>query len=79
VRNRLVPTDTVLPHITCQDVGKALTSLTTTFGFAGHYRYGEQDGQIQGARTHLGGTWIMLSKHARAARARHKPVTAPSV
>ena len=61
------------------NVSKALTRLTTTFGLAGHYRPGEKEGQVQGAQTTVGGPWIMLNKYARAARVRHKPLTAPSL
>jgi uncharacterized glyoxalase superfamily protein PhnB len=31
-----------------------------SFGFAEHYRYGEQDGQISGAQMYLGNAYIML-------------------
>jgi len=68
VKNRSVPTDAVLPHIVYQDVAAALTWLTTTFGFAEHYRYGGSDGSIQGAQMRLGDAWIMLER-ARAGRA----------
>lgn len=68
VRNRSVPTDTVLPHIIYQNVAEALVWLTTTFGFTEHYRYGESDGPVQGAQMHLGDAWIMLES-ARAGRA----------
>ncbi len=65
VRNRSVPTDTVLPHIIYQDVAEALAWLTTTFGFTEHYRYGEPGGPVQGAQMRLGDAWIMLES-ARA-------------
>jgi uncharacterized glyoxalase superfamily protein PhnB len=59
-KNRSVPVDTVLPHITYQSVADALVYLTTTFGFTEHYRYGEFSGAIQGAQMYLGDAWIML-------------------
>ena len=59
-KNRSVPVDTVLPHITYQSVADALIWLTATFGFTEHYRYGELSGSIQGAQMYLGNAWIML-------------------
>jgi uncharacterized glyoxalase superfamily protein PhnB len=67
-RNRSVPTDTLLAHITYQNVAAALTWLATTFGFVEHYRYGEPDGPVSGAQMHLGEAWIMLNS-ARAGSA----------
>jgi uncharacterized glyoxalase superfamily protein PhnB len=68
IRNRSVPTDTVLPHIVYQDVARALEWLTRTFAFTEHYRYGEPDGPAQGAQMHLGDAWIQLAS-AREGRA----------
>ncbi|SPF34287.1 conserved hypothetical protein [Candidatus Sulfopaludibacter sp. SbA4] len=62
IRNRSVPTDTVLPHVTYQNVEEALAWLAKTFGFTEHYHYGEPDGPISGAQVHLGGAWIMLNR-----------------
>lgn len=59
MRNRSVPVDTVLPHLTYTSVAAALTWLTTTFGFIEHYRYGEPE--IAGAQLHLGDAWIMIN------------------
>jgi uncharacterized glyoxalase superfamily protein PhnB len=61
IRNRSVPADTVLPHLTYQSVAAALAWLSTAFGFSEHYRYGEEDGEVSGAQMHLGNAWIMLS------------------
>jgi uncharacterized glyoxalase superfamily protein PhnB len=61
-RNRSVPTDTVLPHITYQDVGEAVAWLTRTFGFTEHYRYGEPGGPVSGAQVYLGKAYIMLNR-----------------
>ncbi len=63
--NRSVPTDTVLPHIAYEDVAEALAWLSSTFGFAEHYRYGEPGGPPSGAQMRLGGAVIML-KAARS-------------
>jgi uncharacterized glyoxalase superfamily protein PhnB len=61
LKNRSVPTDVVLPHITYKSVADALAWLTKTFGFVEHYRYGESDGNIQGAQMHRGDAWIMIN------------------
>ncbi len=58
MRNRSVPTDTVLPHVVYQDVERALGWLSRTFGFSEHYRYGEP---ISGAQVFLGNAYIMIS------------------
>jgi hypothetical protein len=50
VKNRSVPADTVLPHVTYQNVADAIAWLTTAFGFSEHYRYGEPGGPVQGAQ-----------------------------
>jgi uncharacterized glyoxalase superfamily protein PhnB len=68
MRNRSVPTDTVLPHVVYRDVAEALVWLTKTFGFTEHYRYGEPGGPPQGAQIHLGDAWVMLER-ARPASA----------
>jgi uncharacterized glyoxalase superfamily protein PhnB len=60
IRNRSVPADTMLAHITYQNVSDAIAWLTKTFGFTEHYRYGEPDGPVSGAQMHLGEAWIML-------------------
>ena len=58
LKNRSVPTDVILPHVTYQDVAEALAWLAKTFGFVEHYRYGESDGQVQGAQMRLGNAYI---------------------
>src|SRR5262245_51734100 len=60
LRHRSVPTNTVLPHLTYEDVAAALAWLTATCGFAEHYRYGEHDDRLSGAQLRLGDAWIML-------------------
>ena len=59
IENRSVPTDTVLPHVTYQDVDEAIAWLSKTFGFSEHYRYGYP---TSGAQVHLGNAWIMLKR-----------------
>jgi uncharacterized glyoxalase superfamily protein PhnB len=68
LKNRSVPVDVVLPHITYQNVDAALGWLTKAFGFTEHYHYGEHGGRVQGAQMHLGDAWIMLNS-ARPGRA----------
>ena len=62
MRNRSVPTDTVLPHIICKNVVDALAWMTRTFGFTEHYRYGEPGGPVSGAQMYLGSACIMLKR-----------------
>jgi len=61
LKNRSVPADVILPHITYQNVADALAWLTKAFGFTEHYRYGEPGRPIQGAQMRLGDAWIMLN------------------
>src|SRR5258708_22857278 len=62
LKNRSVPADVILPHITYQNVSDALVWLTKAFGFTEHYRYGEPGGRVEGAQMHLGDAWIMLNR-----------------
>jgi uncharacterized glyoxalase superfamily protein PhnB len=59
-KNRSVPTDIILPHVTYQNVGAAIEWLTRVFGFTEHYRYGDP-GNPDGAQMHLGDAWIMVN------------------
>jgi uncharacterized glyoxalase superfamily protein PhnB len=59
LKNRSVPTDTVLPHVVYRDIETAIAWLTTTFGFKEHYRYGDP---VSGAQMHLGNAWIQISR-----------------
>ncbi len=61
IKNRSVPADIVLPHVTYQSVADAMVWLTKAFGFTEHYRYGKPDGTVEGAQMHLGEAWIMLN------------------
>jgi hypothetical protein len=40
MHNRSVPTNSLVPHLSYQDVAAAIDWLTTAIGFAEHYRYG---------------------------------------
>ena len=62
MRNRSVPPNTVLPHVTYQDVAEAVGWLAATFGFIEHYHYGEPGGPVSGAQMSLGDAWIMLKR-----------------
>ena len=57
LKNRSVPVDTVLPHVTYKDLPRAIQWLTSTFGFVEHYRHGEP---LSGAQLHLGNAWLMV-------------------
>jgi len=59
LKNRSVPTNTVLPHIVYHDVAHAIVWLKQTFGFTEYYRYGDP---ISGAQMFLGDVHIMLSR-----------------
>ncbi len=74
LKNRSVPADVILPHLTYENVADAVVWLTRTFGFIEHYRYGEPHGRVQGAQMHLGEAWIMLNspRPGRASPARLK-------
>ncbi len=61
IENRSVLSDTVLPHVSYQDLAGAITWLSKTFGFREHYRYGEP---VSGAQVHLGNAWIMVRQAA---------------
>lgn len=56
--NRSVPVDTVLPHVSYNDLPRALEWLAATFGFVEHYRYGDP---LSGVQVHLGNAWLMLN------------------
>lgn len=63
MKNRSVPTDTILAHITYREMAQAAAWLTATFGFTEHYRHGGgPDGPVSGAQMHLGQAWIMLRR-----------------
>jgi uncharacterized glyoxalase superfamily protein PhnB len=68
LKNRSVPADVILPHITYRNVTDAVDWLTKVFGFSEHYRYGEPGERVNGAQMHLGDAWIMLVS-ARPGRA----------
>ena len=65
LRNRSVPVDTVLPHITYKNLPEAIEWLTSTLGFVEHFRYGEP---VAGAQLRLGKAWIMV----RSARGEYR-------
>jgi len=41
-KNRSVPVDTVLPHVTYQNLAEAIEWLARAFGFKEYYRYGDR-------------------------------------
>jgi uncharacterized glyoxalase superfamily protein PhnB len=58
LRNRSVPVDTVLPHVTYRNLAEAIDWLASSFGFVEHYRYGDP---VQGAQLHLGNAFITVN------------------
>ena len=62
LRNRSVPSDTVLPHVTYKDLAEAIRWLTGTLGFVEDYRYGDP---LSGAQIHLGGAFIQVNQGNR--------------
>jgi uncharacterized glyoxalase superfamily protein PhnB len=61
MKNRSVPTDTLLPHLGYQSVAEASEWLSRMFGFKEAYRYGDP---VDGVQMYLGRAYIMLH-HAR--------------
>ena len=57
LRNRTVPVDTVLPHITYKHLPEAIEWLSTTLGFVEHFRYGDP---VSGAQLRLANAWVMV-------------------
>jgi uncharacterized glyoxalase superfamily protein PhnB len=60
LRNRSVPADIILPHITCREAGGAAAWLTRTFGFTELYRYGDP-AEPSGVMMRLGPAYVMLN------------------
>src|SRR3974390_3336925 len=58
LRNRSVPVDTLLPHVTYKKLPNAIDWLTATFGFVEHYRYGQP---LSGAQVRLRNAYLMLN------------------
>lgn len=71
MRNRSVPTETMLAHVSYREVGEAAAWLSRTFGFVEHYRYGDEEGQPSGVQMHLGEAWIMLDRGEPPAEVGH--------
>jgi len=59
LRNRSVPTDTVLPHVTYKNLDVAIQWLTRTLGFVEDYRYGDP---LSGAQIHLGSACVQVNQ-----------------
>jgi uncharacterized glyoxalase superfamily protein PhnB len=59
IKNRSVPVDTVLPHVSYQNLAEAIEWLTRVFGFREHYQYG--DGP-SGAQLWAGAAVIQLEQ-----------------
>ena len=59
MKNRSVPTDTVLPHVNYQNVAEACDWLSRVFGFSEVYRHGVP---VSGIQMHLGQAYLMLHR-----------------
>jgi uncharacterized glyoxalase superfamily protein PhnB len=57
MKNRSVPSDSVIPHISYQNVVEACEWLTRVFGFREAFRYGEP---VSGIQVLLGQVCVML-------------------
>jgi uncharacterized glyoxalase superfamily protein PhnB len=62
MKNRSVPTDTILPHVMYRAVEEAIAWLIRVFGFNEHYRHGDPSGPVSGAQMYLGNAYIMLNR-----------------
>jgi len=62
LKNRSVPSDTLLSHVVYQDVDAAAAWLSRVFGFEEHYRYGGEGQDASGVQVHLGNAWVMLTR-----------------
>lgn len=69
-KNRSVPADILLPHVVCENVEEAISWLSRVFSFREHYRYGNTDGLVDGAKMYLGNAYIMLRGTHREERLR---------
>jgi uncharacterized glyoxalase superfamily protein PhnB len=58
MKNRSVPSDTVLPHLVYRSVTDACDWLTRVFGFTEHFHYGDP---VSGVQMCLGAACIMLT------------------
>jgi len=59
MRNRSVPTETVLPHVNYQNVSEACDWLSRAFGFREIYRHGDP---VSGIMGYLGQAPLMLHR-----------------
>lgn len=60
MKNRSVPVDTVLPHVSYRDLPSAIDWLVKHFGFAEQYHYTDSStGKISGAQLRLSNAYVM--------------------
>jgi uncharacterized glyoxalase superfamily protein PhnB len=57
MKNRSVPTDILLPHVSYQNPVEACAWLSRVFGFSENYRYGDP---VSGIQMYLGQAYLML-------------------
>ncbi|MGA9669539.1 MAG: VOC family protein [Terracidiphilus sp.] len=58
MKNRSVPSDILLPHVSYQNPAEACEWLKRLFGFEENFRYGEP---VRGIQIHLGQAYLMLN------------------
>jgi uncharacterized glyoxalase superfamily protein PhnB len=60
MKNRSVPVDTVLPHVSYRDLPTAIDWLVKHFGFVEQYHYTDSStGKISGAQLRLSNAYVM--------------------
>jgi uncharacterized glyoxalase superfamily protein PhnB len=59
MKNRSVPVDVLLPHVSYHDITGACAWLNRVFGFSEAYRYGDP---VSGIQIHLGQAYLMLHR-----------------
>jgi uncharacterized glyoxalase superfamily protein PhnB len=64
MKNRSVPSESMIAHVVYRDVEEAIAWLTKVFGFTENYRYGEPAGGAQ----MLFGSAVMMIQRARPGR-----------
>jgi uncharacterized glyoxalase superfamily protein PhnB len=62
MKNRSVPVDTVLPHVSYRDLPTAIDWLVKHFGFVEQYHYTDSTtGKISGAQLRLSNAYVMAN------------------
>ena len=59
MKNRSVPSESMIAHVVYKDVEEAIAWLTKVFGFRENYRYGDR---VDGAQMRFGSAVMMLQR-----------------